>query len=264
MQIIVIAMFVGVGLLAVGEKAEHLRAFVNEGTRLFSYLMMTICRLIPIYVFTALLRQLWPGGLANWLSLWKPMALSIGLIVLFTSLLLVLTARQLRFPMLQLGRKLLPPTLLAFTTASSISAFQSSMDTGREKLGIDPSFMQFAYPIGSVMYMPSSALSLMVLSVYFAQQYGLAVNLSWLIMASVTASLLAIAVPPLPGSGILIFGTLFAQLGIPAEALLMTTLMDMVVDNFITGGNIASLLMELAREAGQLNIIDREKLTQSR
>lgn len=44
----------------------------------------------------------------------------------------------------------------------------------------------------------------------------------------------------------------------------MTTLMDMVVDNFITGGNIASLPMELAREAGQLNIIDREKLTQSR
>lgn len=162
MQIIVIAMFVGAGLLAVGEKAEHLRALVNEGTRLLSYLMMTICRLIPIYVFTAPLRQLWPGGLANWLSLWKPMALSIGLIVLFTSLLLVLTARQLRFPMLQLGRKLLPPTLLAFTTASSISAFQSSMDTGREKLGIDPSFMQFAYPIGSVMYMPSSALSLMV------------------------------------------------------------------------------------------------------
>ena len=253
-------MFIGVGLLVIGERAGPLRDIVNSGTQLFSQLMIIICSLIPLYVFTALLRQLWFDDGTEYLSVWKPVALVAGLIALFVLLMLLLTACQTRCPVLLLFRKILPPFLVAFTTASSIAAFQRSIETGTEKLGVDRSFLHFAYPIGSVMYMPAAAIFFSVLSIHFAKEYGLAVNLPWLITAAVTVSLLAIAVPPLPGSGFMIFSTLFAQLGIPPEALVLATLMYVPLDYAIAGGDIAALLLELTREAGQLKRLNRTTL----
>ena len=173
---------------------------------------------------------------------------------------LLLTAWQTRTPVFLLLSKILPPFLVAFTTASSISALQSSMDTGRGKLGIDSSFLSFAYPIGSVMYMPSAAICLVVMAVYCAKEYDLSVNLSWLITAVVITTLLAIAVPPLPGSGFMIFSTMLAQLGIPAEALLLITLCYVIVDYVISGVDVGALLLELTREAHQSNLLDQEVL----
>ncbi|MBE7007569.1 MAG: cation:dicarboxylase symporter family transporter [Ruminococcaceae bacterium] len=260
LQIIVIAMFLGAGLLALGERARHIRDIVEEGTQLFAQMMMAVCRLIPLYVFTALLRQFWSGGAREILSVWKPVALIAGISVLFLLLMLLFTAWQTRCPASLLLHKLAPPCLVAFTTCSSIAAFQPSMDAGRDELGIDPAFLRFAFPIGSVMYMPMVSLGLVVMSVHFAREYGVAVNLSWFIMAVVTASLLAIAIPPLPGAGLMIFSTLFAQLGIPAEALLLAALMNVMLDYIITGGNNAALLLELTREAEHLHMLDRTVL----
>ncbi len=58
----------------------------------------------------------------------------------------------------------------------------------------------------------------------------------------------------------MIFSTLFAQLGIPPDALVLATLMYVPLDYAIAGGDIAALLLELTREAGQLKILDRTTL----
>ena len=55
--------------------------------------------------------------------------------------------------------------------------------------------------------MPGAAICLTVFSVYFAIEYGVAVNASWLIVCIFISTLLAIALPPLPGSGLMIFST---------------------------------------------------------
>ena len=110
------------------------------------------------------------------------------------------------------------------------------------------------------MYMPAAAIFLSVFTVFFADEYGIGINISWLITAVIIVSLLSIAVPPLPGSGLMIFSTLFAQLGIPADALVLATLMYIPLDYAIAGGDIAALLSELTREAELMGILDREKL----
>ena len=136
-----------------------------------------------------------------------PCLLYIVLFALFLLISLIMASRRLHTPARRLAKLVAPPSLVAFTTASSIAAFQSSMETGKEKLGIDPSFLQFAYPIGNVIFMPGAAICLTVFSVYFAIEYGVAVNASWLIVCIFISTLLAIALPPLPGSGLMIFST---------------------------------------------------------
>ncbi len=259
MQIIIISLLLGIGMLLIGEQGNHLRNLIEQGTKLFSQLMEIICRMIPIYVFTALLRQIWNDDITVYLQAWKPVVMSTCLIVVFVVLMIIFTAWQIRCPVPLLFRKILPAFLAAFSTASSIAAFGPSMEAG-EKLGIDKSFMRFAYPIGSVMYMPAAAIFLSVFTVFFADEYGIGISISWLITAVIIVSLLSIAVPPLPGAGLMIFSTLFAQLGIPAEALVLATLMYIPLDYAVAGGDIAALLSELTREAEQMGIIDREKL----
>lgn len=222
--------------------------------------MSAICSLVPVYVFTALLRQFWFSDMGDVLSVWKPVALITLFTMLYLLAALLITAWQTHCPVGLLLKKVLPPFLLALTASSSMAAFQTSMDTGRDKLGIDPAFLRFAYPIGNVMYMPIVSIALSVFAVHFASVYGVGVSLSWFVAAALTASLLAIAVPPLPGAGLMIFSTLFAQLGIPEEALLFAALMYIPLDYVATGGNVGALLLELTREAGGMNLLDREKL----
>jgi hypothetical protein len=47
----------------------------------------------------------------------------------------------------------------------------------------------------------------------------------WFIIAVITSSLLAIALPPLPGVGLMLYSTMFAQMGIPVEAIVLASLM---------------------------------------
>lgn len=176
---------------------------------------------------------------------------------------LLIASRQTGCPVHLLTRKILPPFLTAFTTASSVAAFQDGMETGSEKLGIDQDFLRFSYPIGAVLYMPLVSGSLIVLAVFFSREYALSVSLSWCIIAVITATVLAIATPPLPGAGLMIYGTLFAQLDIPAEALLLAVLINVAYDYFATGGNVAALLIELTREADKYKLLDRRVLLQS-
>ena len=263
LQIIVISIFVGIGLLALGERGVHLQDLVREGTGLFSNIMAEICKLIPLYVFAALLQQFWFGNVESLLSVWKPIVIFLVIFCIYVVIALLVTSRQTTCPVRLLVKKIIPPFLIAFTTSSSVTAFQTGMNTGSEKLGIDLAFLRFAYPIGAVLYMPLVAASLIVLSVFFADEYVLAVNLPWCITAVVTATILAIAAPPVAGAGLMIYSTLYAQLGIPAEALLLSVLINVVYDFFISGGNIGCLLLELTREADKFGMLDREVLLRS-
>ena len=260
LQIIVMALFVGIGLLVIGERGKRIRGLIDEGTALTQYIVSFICGFIPLFVFVMLLRQIWFGDALALLTIWKPLLLIVAAELLLATVFWLLTAAKLRCPPLTLLQKVLPPFVVAFTTASSMSALTLSMATCKEKLGIEHSLVSFAYPLGAVIYMPASIASFAVISCSFAAYYQVEVSLSWMIMAAITVTLVVIAMPPIPGAGILVYTLLFARLGIPAEALVLATAIDVLADFCNTGSNIFLLLLQIARSAGSLGRIDREIL----
>ena len=260
MQIIVIALFFGIGMLTLGSGTNHLRDVVGEITDVTQFITSSVCRLVPIFVFAALLRLIWSGSAAQLFSLWKPFVLIIAAGSVTTVIMLVFTGMQLKCSPLMLLKKLMPPFLVAFTTASSMSAFSVRMETCEKKLGADRSFLEFSLPIGSVVFKPRSLCLLSVLACSFAEIYGLEVNPAWFIMAWLSAALLSVAGPPIPGAALTIYGFLFSQLGIPADAMLLATALDVLVDFFVTGFNVLLLDLELVRQAGLMDCIDRRRL----
>lgn len=73
-------------------------------------------------------------------------------------------------------------------------------------------------------------------------------------------TLLVIAMPPIPGAGMLVYTILFAQLGIPEEAMVLVVATDVIMDFCNTGVNVLLLNMQMASEAASLNCMDKSVL----
>ncbi|MBR4703706.1 MAG: dicarboxylate/amino acid:cation symporter [Oscillospiraceae bacterium] len=260
LQIIVISLFAGVGLLALGERGNRLRGLIEEAASLQQRIVSAICALVPVFVFVMLLRLIWSGQGKELLFILKPLLLSVGTILVLSAVLWLLSALRLKCRPTTLLRKVLPPFLTALTTASSMSALPLGMETCEKKLGVRGSTVSFLYPLGTVIYMPADTVYFTVLACTFAEAFQLELSLSWLCMAVVISTLLAIALPPIPGSGILCYSILFSNLGVPAEAIALASAMDMVMDLFDTGFNVMLLQFQIACEAKRLDSLDRETL----
>ena len=259
-QVIVISIFVGLALVLLDDKVIKIRSLVEEGCVLLQRLTSMVCSLIPIFVFAALVHQIWTGDVSTFIGLWKPFLFSVAIVILFALISLLGVSRKLKVSPVVLMKKFFPAFFTALTTASSISAFSKSMDALGNKCGVDKSLINFSYPIGGVIYMPSTVAELCVLSYSMAELYDVKVSLAWIILALLTSVLLAIAAPPLPGAAMMIYAILFAQLGIPEGALLLAAAMDIIYDYFSSGFNILFLLIENVDCGERLGKVDREKL----
>lgn len=260
LQIVVISMIARVGLLVIGERGSKIQSLIHEGSVLTQHIVTYICRLIPLFVFAMLLQQIWTGQLQILLTAWKPVLLVAGVELLIAAALWLLTSLRLKCSAMLLLKKVLPPFMVAFTTASSMSAMPLSMKTCTEKLGVRESTVSFAYPLGTVIYMPASIAYFMVVALTFASIYQVDVNLSWVLRAVFTVTMLVIAMPPVPGAGLLVYTVLFAQLGIPADALVLATAIDVVVDYCNTGFNVLLLILQIAWQGKTLGCMDRNVL----
>ncbi len=263
MQIIVLALFLGVVLLTLRERVGTVARFVEEGSWVLQAMMGQLCRLIPLFVFVSLLRMIWSGGGAQFLGLWKPILLYLALLVCAAAAALVTTALRVKAPVGLLLRKVTPQLVIAFTTASSMAAYETSVENSEKKMGVDKHFAAVGSAIGSVVFMPSSALALALFSIYLAQFYGVAADLSWYVQACLLATVLAIAAPPTAGAALTVNTIMLAQLGVPAEGLLMVAAASTVLDFFDTAGNVAMRDLELVKQAGILGLLDRDRLRQA-
>ena len=157
-------------------------------------------------------------------------------------------------------RKLLPTYLIALSTASSSAALSSNLETCERRLGVSGRIVHFAVPLGQVMFKTGGAVGFFVLALGLAEFYGVAMPLSWIVTGVLTAGLLAIAAPPVPGGSLTCYTVLLAQLGIPDEAIGLAVAGNVILDFFMTSCGISCLQSELMLSANRLGMLDRGRL----
>ena len=150
--------------------------------------------------------------------------------------------------------------LIALTTASSAAAYGTNLETCEKKLGIDKRIVNFGLPLGQVVFMPGGGIMFLTMAFMMAEYAQVAVSLSWVVMAVIVASLLALAAPPIPGGGLSVYTILFLQLGIPMETLTLALALNTIIEFFGTAANLACLQMELTLVADKMGMLDTEVL----
>ena len=99
-------------------------------------------------------------------------------------------------------RKLLPTYLIALATASSSAALSTNLETCEKKLGISERISRFAVPLGQVVFKTGAGAGFFVLAMGLAEYYDVAISFPWVVAGVLTAGLLAIAAPPVPGGSL--------------------------------------------------------------
>ena len=154
----------------------------------------------------------------------------------------------------------MPTFLVALTTASSAASFSSNVTTCEKSFGIDESLVSFGIPLGMVVHKPMGAIYDQLVLFFFAAKYGVSCSVGWLVIAVIISTVIAIATPPIPGGGAVGYTVLFAQMGIPMEALAIALTIDIITDFIITAFEMLALPLSLVNIAASLGMIDEKIL----
>lgn len=260
LQIIFLAIVFGLGILVLDKKVSVITSFVDQMNTLVQFIMGVLGGLIPFFVFISVLSMIISGAFTKMLSSIKIIAVYI--LCLAVTLILyigVLSIRKKISPVL-LMKKMLPTFLIGLTTASSVAAFSTEIDTCTKRFGIDERIAIFGVPLGNVLYKPGLAIYYMLLGLFMSEIYNIPITAVVLIILAIMSTLLAIATPPVPGGALTCYTVLFVQLGIPLEALTIAVALDVVADFIITSADLAYFQIELIEITDQLCMLDKKIL----
>lgn len=260
LQIIFIAVVIGIALLYLGHQTSAVARAIEQVNLIVQFLMVIISKLVPYVIFLIIVNMIWSGKLNIMISSWKLIAVLVPTLIAIAMVFLILTSVRQKVGIQVLIKKSMPTFLVALTTASSAAAFNSNVSTCEKKFGIDPSLIRFGIPLGMVMHKPVSAVYNMLLVFFFAEKYGINCSVSWIITAVIISSIIAIATPPIPGGGAIAYSVVFAQMGIPEEALAVALEIDIIMDFFLTAFDMLVLPLSLINISSGLGLIDKDVL----
>lgn len=259
-QLIVMAVVTGLAMIALDSRTALLRSFAEEANSMAYILVEWIGKITPGLIFIIILKSMWQGNTLNIIEIWKPIVITTIGAVIITLLHIIYASIRFKVPLAKLAGKLSGPFITAFSTASSSATYGINLNCCEKKLGISKKLTGMGIPMGSVMYKPASALFFFTCALFTVEHYGMGLSFVTLVSTFIVSGLLAIAIPPVPGSAVSCFVLLFAQLNIPQEALIFAIPVDLIFDRFGTAGNILSLDAELLIQADRNNMLDRNIL----
>ena len=257
LQIIFLGSAVGAALLVLGSQTELVAQTIEQINLLLQFLMELISKLVPWFIFIVLVQLVWSDTLNVVLSAWKPLLILILLAVLMATGMVLLAAIRTKVSPVLLFQKGLSTLIIAMTTASSVASFGNCITTCEKRLGIGSNITSFGVPLGIVMFPPASALCFILICIYSAEVFAVQCSVTWIVLAVFAGTILAIASPPIPGGTLTCYTILFAQLGIPEDALVAAMALNVLCDFIATGINMFCLQMELvvqAKNTDTLNI----------
>lgn len=260
LQIIFVAVLIGVALLLLGEKASVAATFVEQSNYVVQLIMEAVSTLVPVFVFGSVFKMFLGDGFRHLVRSYKliPVMVLGTLAVMACSLAVVCVRWKVR-PMTVL-KKTMPTFLIGLSTASSVAAYPANQECCEKRLGIHDKITRFGIPLGQVIYMPGAAVQFLVSGLCMAEIYDVPITPAWLLTTLFICVMLAIAAPPVPGAPLTCYTLLFTQLGVPIEAVAVMTALNVILEFISTASNLFCLQMALTDLSGSLEMLDADIL----
>lgn len=230
LQIIVIALLIGFGLILVGEKADGVKALIQQANDVFMKVMELILKLSPIGVFCLLTPVVAENGAMiigslAMVLLTAYLSYAIHAIVVYSTTVKVLGGiSPLRF-----FKEMLPAMLFAFSSASSVGTLPLNMECC-EKLGADKETTAFVLPLGATINMDGTAIYQGVCAIFIASCFGIELTLAEMATIVVTATLASIGTAGVPGAGMVMLAMVLTSVGLPVEGIALVAGVDRIFD----------------------------------
>ncbi|MBT8441625.1 MAG: dicarboxylate/amino acid:cation symporter [Gammaproteobacteria bacterium] len=268
LQVVIIAIFVGVGLIQLpNEKAKPLVDVFDSLSHLVIRLVDLIMKMAPLGVFALIAGTITtvagddPGRIAQLLG-----ALGLYVTTVVTGLLVhvLVTYGALLTFWTPMGLKtflqgIAPAQLVAFSTSSSGATLPVTMERVEEKLGVHEDVSSFVLPLGATINMDGTAVYQAIAAVFIAQSLGMELNIAAQLTIILTAVMASIGTPAVPGAGIIMLVIILESVGVPSAGIALILGVDRILDMLRTAANVtgdATVCIVVAHAEGQLGEVD--------
>lgn len=261
LQIIVFALFVGIAMLALGERVKKVR----EGFDQFADVMIKITDFVMQFAPYGIL-ALMADMIAN---LGTDLLSAVGVFIL-TDYLALLVMLLFGYPLLLkfLGKinvlnffkKISPAMLVAASTTSSAATLPVSMHVAGKELKIPEKIYGFTLPLGATVNMDGMATALGVISVFAANLNNLTITPAYMLQFIFLGLILSIGAAGVKGAGIVMSSVLLQTLGLPLTLVPILAAIWPIIDIGHTTLNITGDLTCTTVVASQLHEIDPKSI----
>ena len=238
LQVIVIALLFGFGILLAGEKGAPVAAFVNSLSEVSLCVMTLILKLSPIGVFCLITPVVAVNG---------PQILGSLALVLLTAYLAYIFHAVLVYSStvkalgglspVEFFKGMFPAIIMGFSSASSVGTIPINLECV-EKLGAKKDIASFVLPLGATINMDGTSIYQGVCAVFIATCYGIDLTLPQMLTIVLTATLASIGTAGVPGSGMIMLAMVLQSVGLPVEGIALVAGVDRIFDMGRTVVNI--------------------------
>jgi Na+/H+-dicarboxylate symporter len=239
LQIIFIAIAIGMAITAVGEKAKPLANLFDSLAQVMYKITGFIMKLAPIGIFGIMAPIVGNYGLAIILPLLKvilavAIACAIHLLVTYS-----IAVRALgKMSPLKFIKGILPAGLVAFTTASSSATLPVSIKNTEENLGVSKEISSFVLPLGSTVNMDGGAIYQGIAVIFIAQFFNVDLSFTQIVTVMLMAMLVSIGAAGVPGAGLIMLTMVLQSVNLPLEGIALVAAIDRILDMFRTSINV--------------------------
>jgi Na+/H+-dicarboxylate symporter len=262
LQVIFLAMFLGISLLLVGEKsAKPLKDFFDSLNDVVLKMVDLIMLTAPYAVFALLANVVVSSGDPELLyALLFYSGVVVGGLLLMVCFYLVLVSVITKKNPLWFLKQISPAQLLAFSTSSSAATLPVTMERVEEHLGVDKEVSSFVLPVGATINMDGTSLYQAVAAVFIAQALDFDLTFADQLTIVLTALLASIGSAAVPGAGMVMLVIVLESVGFPADKLAIGLALIFAVDRpldmcrtmvNVTGDATVSMLV--AKSEGKLH-----------
>lgn len=264
LPIIVFALFVGVMLAKLGNKASTVANFFSQFNDIMMEMTNAIMCFAPIGVFCMIARTFANLGFSAFTPMLKYMgnvtlALLLQCFVIYQILLFLFT----RLNPIKFVKKFLPVMGFAFSTATSNATIPMSIDTLNKKMGVSKQISSFTVPLGATINMDGTSIMQGVAVVFIAQAYGIDLTMADMGTVIITATLASIGTAGVPSVGLITLAMVLTSVGLPPEGISLIMGIDRILDMIRTAVNITGDAVCTTIVAHQENAIEREVFNES-
>ncbi len=230
LPVIVIALFLGAGVLASGDKGKMIADFIKSGFEVFMSIMMMIIRFTPIGVFCLMTNVVAENGP----QIIGKLAMVIGVAYLaYIIHVVIVYGISINFLAkknpIEFFKGASAAMITAFTTTSSAATLPVSIECCNN-MGADPEISSFVLPLGSTINMDGTAIYQAVCAVFIACCFGVDLTLIDMLMIVLTATLASIGTAGVSGAGMIMLAMVLTQVGLPVEGIAIIAGVDKIFD----------------------------------
>ena len=230
LQVIVMALFLGVGIILMGDKASAVHTLIDQLNGVFMAIMDLILKLSPVGVFCLLTPVVAENGAEiigslAMVLLTAYIGYAVHALVIYSGTVRLLGGMS----PLTFFKGMAPAMIFAFSSASSVGTLPLNMECC-EKLGADKETTAFVLPLGATINMDGTAIYQGVCAIFIASCFGIDLTLGQMSTIVLTATLASSGTAGVPGAGMVMLTMVLTSVGLPVEGIALVAGVDRIFD----------------------------------